>query len=113
MKAPGDMQRARKRHLARQAMQDAAKRLTALTKEGRFDELVPIRALFAEDGKYHDYKVRPWDGGFNGGELVLMLLERKIQVARVVDKDGLWVSGSLGSLRYHLTKAKVFGVVVT
>lgn len=101
----GTMEEQRKRHLQRQARQDAITRLKA-------GFVVSIMA-YTPIG-YKRFTVRPvnTDDAFDppSGCKVLVLLENKVQVTDYFDHDGQKVFGT-GSV-YHVRENKLFGVVV-
>lgn len=103
-RSTGTAAQQRKRHLQRQARQDALNRL-------KVGETVSIMA-YTDDG-YKRFMVRPVDVScaFDppSGSQVLVLLEGKVQVAHYADKDGQKV---FGNGVYHVRSDKLFGVVI-
>lgn len=100
----GTMEQQRKRHLQRQARQDALTRLKA-------GDTVSIMAYTGKG--YARFTVRPVDAScaFDppSGSQVLVLMEGKVQVADYSDKDGQKV---FGRGTYYVRSDKLLGVVV-
>ncbi len=99
-KKPGQHAEARKRHLQRQARQDALNRLAT-------GESVSIMA-YTEDG-YQQFTAGPVEPDEDlNGKTVLTLREGKIWAALWYEKDGKEVHVSGGR---HVPAGKIFGVV--
>lgn len=109
-KQTGTMEQQRKRHLQRQARQDALNRL----KSGETVSIMAFSEWFEPDGKpasgYKSFLVRPIGAQelFDACE-VLTLRERKIWASSYYLKDGKEVHVSGGR---HVPAGKIFGIVV-
>ena len=104
-KKPGEMQETRKRHLARQARQDALSKL-------KLGETVTISAWDADaGGGYRNFRVQPCpeDADLSGSK-ILIHMESKIQAATFIDKDGQKVLSKNGV--YHIRWDQILGVVI-
>lgn len=104
---PGEMQAARRRHLARQARQDAITKL-------KLGETVTISAWDADaGGGYRNFQVKPFTDETNvfSGDRVLIHMENKIQVATFIDKDGQKVLSKNSA--YYIRWEQILGVVVS
>ena len=102
----------RKKHLARQARSDALK-----VPRAGLPTWITVPDL-DDGGLLHRCRVLPvpWDDSsftFYGGKKALCLVESKLQVATIVDKDGVKVynSGGLTSGNYHIPFKRIFGIV--
>ncbi len=104
-KKPGEMQAARKRHLARQARQDAISKL-------KLGEIVTISAWDADAGGYHTFRVKPYteDSFVFSGNRILLKMENKIQVATLIDKDGQKVGSKNGV--YYIRWEQILGIAM-
>lgn len=101
----------RKQHKARQARSDALKELRA-------GQPVWITVPDYDGGGLQRCRVLPvpWEDPsftFYGGQKALCLVERKLQVATIVEKDGVKVynSGGPNSGNYHIPFKRIFGIV--
>ena len=102
LRQTGTAEEQRKRHLQRQARQDALVRLRA-------GETVSIMA-YTKEG-YKRFTIAPFapDEPFNNCQ-VLALVENKIWVVDYIEKDGCRVYGT--GRAYHIPYDKLFGIVV-
>ncbi len=102
-KKPGEMQAARKRHLAKQARQDALSKL-------KLGETVTISAWDAEaGGGYRNFQVRPAQEPTTGTQ-ILVHMENKIQVTTFIDRNGEKVISKNDV--YYIHPEQILGVVV-
>lgn len=101
-KKPGDMARARAKHLRRQEIQNAITRVRTATEAELEEESVTLR-LHHVDGVLCEWDLEPYhEGGmWDGHSYLLSLGHNRLLVGTVYDKDGLKVCSHRGVEYVH------------